>query len=152
MKSPELSLRELSLGSSDSESSTLSLLPVKRIEKSALRLNGDAILYWESIVQNPMESGVWKHITHVVLEDIWVNPKNEVVFSIDGKERELTKITNYLPWLNQLKEKYSWLKFVWSFQQSPGQIFCTIDFYTNFLNAIHTVVGCIDFIDISGFV
>lgn len=141
MKSPELSLTELSLGSSDTESN-LSMMPLTRIEKSAMRLNGDAILYWESIVLNPMDSDVWKHITHVILEDVWVTPKNEVTLNVDGKHRDLTNILNYLPWLKKLKSKYTWLKFIWGFQKSPGQIFCSMDFYSNFLAVVQEHIGC----------
>lgn len=109
------------------------------IKISAIRLNGDAIFYWETSCDNPRRHFVWNHLTHIIVEELFVNANNEVHFGnpVIKYESELTRIRTYIPWLTQMKKEFPHLKFVWSFARCPGMIFCNGLFWENFVKLIY---------------
>ena len=81
----------LSLKMSDNESfattdSELTLLMTpspeppgpRLIDISSIRLNGDSIFYWEKVCTNPLKNSCWEKITHVFIDELFVNKEDQI--------------------------------------------------------------------------
>jgi hypothetical protein len=135
MQTPEstFTLSSLSLASSPS---SIQLAPIV-FSVSALRLSGKEIFYWEQNRFNPKKESCWMRLTHVIIEELWVNQDSEVQMGAPHPERsELTHIRNYLPWLRQLKMMYPWIQFIWSFHRNPSHLFVEGSFWKSFVQLV----------------
>ena len=91
---------------------------------SAVRLSAKEIYYWEKNELNPKENESWLKITHIIVEELWIDQESKVQLGHPRPEdSELTHIRTYLPWLTQMKMLYPWLKIIWSFHRNPAYIF-----------------------------
>lgn len=105
------------------DSPQLLLTPVA-FDVSAIRLSGKDLFHWEKSRYNPKKETCWLKLTHVIVEELWVNQESQVQMGNPHPERcELTHIRNFLPWLRQLKIMYPWLKFIWAFHRNPAHLF-----------------------------
>lgn len=135
---------------SEDESFTLRLTPsptpLKKhvVDVTAIRLNGDSIFYWEKVHVNPLKSGCWDKITHVFIDEMFVNQEDQVckiikkLFYFIGfghptirRQSHLTRIETYFPWFRLLKKLYPHVKLIWTFHKSPMNIFVCGNYVRN---------------------
>ena len=91
---------------------------------SAIRLSAKDIYFWEKNEWDPKENTSWLKITHIIVEELWIDQKSQVRLGHPNpEESELTHIRTYLPWLNRIKLIYPWVKIIWSFCRNPAYIF-----------------------------
>lgn len=83
-------------------------------EVTAVRLSGRQLYAWHMKVENILNEPCWNHVTHLVMEELYITKDNKVQFG-SNTTSELINITTYLPWLRALKRRYHWIKIFWSF-------------------------------------
>lgn len=84
-------------------------------EVTAVRLSGRQLYSWHMKVENILNESCWNHVTHLVMEELYITKENKVQFGSNNMSSELINIMTYLPWLKALKRKYHWIKIFWSF-------------------------------------
>lgn len=82
-------------------------------EVTAVRLSARQLYAWNMKVENILDETCWNHVTHLIMEELYIDKDHKVQFS--NTTSELINITTYLPWLRALKRKYHWIKIFWSF-------------------------------------
>jgi hypothetical protein len=84
-------------------------------EVTAVRLSGRQLYSWHMKVENILNESCWNHVTHLIMEELYITKENKVQFGSNNMSAELINIMTYLPWLKALKRRYHWIKIFWSF-------------------------------------
>ena len=114
MQSPNTSLCE-TLHSTVIDSDPIDSMFETFGEVTAVRLSGRQLYSWHMKVENILNESCWNHVTHLIMEELYITKENKVQFGSNNMSSELINIMTYLPWLKALKRRYHWIKIFWSF-------------------------------------
>jgi hypothetical protein len=76
-------------------------------------LNGRQLYQWNLSVQNILNEPCWNHVTHILMEELYLNANYEI--QVGSNASDLVSVLTYIPWLKILKRKFPWIKIFWSF-------------------------------------